>query len=38
MFEKPTIQIYGETTLSMEFKSIIKAHGNLFIQKPNPHC
>ena len=27
MFEKPTIQIHGKTTLSMEFKFIIKAHG-----------
>ena len=37
MFEKPMIQIHGKTTLSMEFKSTIKTHGNLFIRKPNSH-
>ena len=27
IFEKPMIQVHGKTILSMEFKSIIKAHG-----------
>ena len=27
MFEKPMIQIHDKKTLSMEFKSTIKAHG-----------
>ena len=28
------IQIHGKTILSMEFKSKIKTHDNLFIQNP----
>ena len=41
IFEKPMIQVYGKTILSMEFKSIIKAHDSnpwQFIHpKPNSH-
>ena len=41
IFEKPTIQVYGKTILSMEFKSIIEAHDSnpwQFIHpKPNSH-
>ena len=42
IFEKPMIQVYGKTILSMEFKSIIKARDSnprQFIHpKPNSHC
>ena len=41
IFEKPMIQVHGKTILSMEFKSIIKAHDSnpwQFIHpKPNSH-
>ena len=36
IFEKPMIQVQGKTILSMEFKSIIKAH-DLIHQKPNSY-
>ena len=41
IFEKPMIQVHGKTILSIEFKSIIKAHDSnpwQFIHpKPNSH-
>ena len=41
IFEKPMIQVHGKTILSMEFKSIIKAHGlnprQFIYPKPNSH-
>ena len=41
IFEKPMIQVHGKTILSMEFKSMIKAHDlNLWqfiYPKPNFH-
>ena len=41
IFEKPMIQVCGKTILSMEFKSIIKAHGlnpwQFIYPKPNLH-
>ena len=41
IFEKPMIQVHGKTILSMEFKSMIKAHDlNLWqfiYPKPNSH-
>ena len=41
IFEKPMIQDHGKTILSMEFKSIIKAHNlnpwQFIYPKPNSH-
>ena len=41
VFEKPMIQVYGKTILSMKFKSIIKAHDlnpwQFIYPKPNSH-
>ena len=41
IFEKPMIQVHGKTILSMEFKSMIKAHDlnpwQFIYPKPNSH-
>ena len=41
IFEKPMIQVHGKTILSMEFKSMIKAHDlnpwQFIYPKPNFH-
>ena len=41
IFEKPMIQVHGKTILSIEFKSMIKAHdlntGQFIYPKPNSH-
>ena len=41
IFEEPMIQIHSKTILSMEFKSMIKAHGlnpwRFIYPKPNSH-